>query len=86
MSRPERVTADDPTHLGFIGRISPQKGIADVFAISQATAMPVKALGLRRDEPCWRRAAERPPGAQVSYEGFLPPTTSRPRPAGAREC
>ncbi len=65
------VTADDPPYLGFIGRISPEKGIADVFAISQATAMPVKAWGLMQDESCWRRAVARYPGAQMSYEGFL---------------
>jgi UDP-glucose:tetrahydrobiopterin glucosyltransferase len=31
------VTADEPGHLGFIGRISPEKGIDDVFAVSAAT-------------------------------------------------
>jgi UDP-glucose:tetrahydrobiopterin glucosyltransferase len=39
------LTADEPRHLGFVGRISPEKGIADVFAIAQATGLPVKAGG-----------------------------------------
>ena len=65
------LTADEPRHLGFVGRISPEKGIADVFAIAQATGMPVKAWGLMQDEACWQEAAALYPGAQVSYEGFL---------------
>ncbi len=65
------LSADEPASLGFIGRISPEKGIEDVFAISQATGMPVKAWGLMQDESCWHEASARHPGAQVSYEGFL---------------
>ncbi len=65
------LTADEPRHLGFVGRISPEKGIADVFAIAQATGLPVKAWGLMQDESCWQEAAAQHPGAQVSYEGFL---------------
>ncbi len=66
------VSADEPPYLGFVGRISPEKGIEDVFAISQATGMPVKAWGLMQYESCWRQASADYPGAQVSYQGFLP--------------
>ena len=65
------LTADEPGHLGFIGRISPEKGIDDVFAISAATGIPVKAWGLMQDEHAWSDAAAAHPGAQVTYEGFL---------------
>jgi UDP-glucose:tetrahydrobiopterin glucosyltransferase len=65
------VTADEPGHLGFIGRISPEKGIDDVFAVSAATGMPVKAWGLMQDEQCWADAAAAHPRARVTYEGFL---------------
>jgi UDP-glucose:tetrahydrobiopterin glucosyltransferase len=65
------LTADEPRHLGFVGRISPEKGIDDVFAIAQATGLPVKAWGLMQDEACWREAAAQYPGAQVTHEGFL---------------
>lgn len=66
------LVADEPAYLGFIGRISPEKGIEDVFAISQATGVPVKAWGLMQDRACWERATAAHPQAQVSYEGFLP--------------
>jgi len=66
------LQADQPTYLGFIGRISPEKGIDDVFAVSAATGLPVKAWGLMQDPECWDAAAAAHPAAQVSYEGFLP--------------
>jgi UDP-glucose:tetrahydrobiopterin glucosyltransferase len=66
------LTADEPPHLGFIGRISPEKGIADVFALSAATGIPVKAWGLMQDQRGWDDAERAHPGARVTYEGFLP--------------
>lgn len=66
------MTADQPPYLGFVGRISPEKGIADVFAVSARTGMPVKVWGLMQDRDCWTAAQLRHPTAQVSYEGFLP--------------
>jgi UDP-glucose:tetrahydrobiopterin glucosyltransferase len=63
---------DAPEHLGFIGRISPEKGIDDVFAVSAATGIPVKAWGLMQDRACWDDASRAHPDAQVTYEGFLP--------------
>lgn len=66
------LTADEPAHLGFIGRISPEKGIADVFAASARTGIPVKAWGLMQDRAAWDAARAAHPGALVSYEGFLP--------------
>jgi UDP-glucose:tetrahydrobiopterin glucosyltransferase len=66
------LTADEPAHLGFIGRISPEKGIDDVFAVSAATGIPVKAWGLMQDPACWEAAGAAHPSAQVTYEGFLP--------------
>ena len=65
------LVADEPRHLGFVGRISPEKGIEDVFAVSAATGLPVKAWGLMQDEVTWRAAAAAHPEANVSYEGFL---------------
>jgi UDP-glucose:tetrahydrobiopterin glucosyltransferase len=66
------ITADEPRHLGFIGRISPEKGLADVVAVAEATGMPLKVWGLMQDQPLWDAALAAHPGAQVSYEGFLP--------------
>ena len=66
-----RPVADSPRHLGFIGRISPEKGIDDVFAISAASGLPVRAWGLMQDPDCWAAAQRRHPNARVTYEGFL---------------
>ncbi len=66
------VAPDDPPYVGFIGRISPEKGIDDVFAASARSGVPVKVWGLMQDEECWSTARAGHPVAQVSYEGFLP--------------
>jgi UDP-glucose:tetrahydrobiopterin glucosyltransferase len=65
------VTADRPAYLGFVGRVSPEKGIADVFALSARTGLPVKVWGLMENERCWHEAREAYPDATVTYEGFL---------------
>lgn len=65
------VVADTVPYLGFVGRISPEKGIDDVFAVSAATGMPVRAWGLMQDAASWESARAAHPDAQVSYEGFL---------------
>jgi UDP-glucose:tetrahydrobiopterin glucosyltransferase len=67
-----RDRADEPPSLAFIGRISPEKGIDDVFAVAAATGLPVRAWGLMQDRTCWDEAARRHPTADVRYEGFLP--------------
>ena len=66
------ITADEPAHLGFIGRISPEKGLADVVAVADATGLPLKVWGLMQDRSVWDAAIAAHPQAQVSYEGFLP--------------
>jgi UDP-glucose:tetrahydrobiopterin glucosyltransferase len=66
------LSADRPAFLGFVGRISPEKGIADVFALSERTGMPVRAWGLMQDQRCWDDAVAAHPAAAVTYEGFLP--------------
>jgi UDP-glucose:tetrahydrobiopterin glucosyltransferase len=66
------ITADEPRHLGFIGRISPEKGLDDVVAVAEASGLPLKVWGLMQDQAVWDAAIATHPGAQVSYEGFLP--------------
>ncbi|MEP7203871.1 MAG: glycosyltransferase family 4 protein [Ilumatobacteraceae bacterium] len=66
------IAADEPPHLGFIGRISPEKGLADVVAVADATGLPLKVWGLMQDQAVWDSAIAAHPQAQVSYEGFLP--------------
>jgi UDP-glucose:tetrahydrobiopterin glucosyltransferase len=66
-----RLAADPPPTLAFIGRISPEKGIDDIFAVSARTGLPVKAWGLMQDRACWDAAQAAHPSAQVTHEGFL---------------
>ena len=66
------ITADEPRHLGFIGRISPEKGLADVVAVAEATGLPLKVWGLMQDPTVWDAAIAAHPAADVSYKGFLP--------------
>jgi UDP-glucose:tetrahydrobiopterin glucosyltransferase len=66
------VTADEPRYLGFIGRISREKGLRDVVSVADATGLPLKVWGLMQDRAVWDAAIAGHPTAQVSYEGFLP--------------
>ena len=66
------ITADEPRHLGFIGRISPEKGLGDVVAVAASTGLPLRVWGLMQDRSVWDSARAAHPDAQVSYEGFLP--------------
>ena len=66
------ITADEPRYLGFIGRISPEKGLDDVVAVAEAAGLPLKVWGLMQDQSVWDAAIARHPGAQVAYQGFLP--------------
>ena len=62
----------DNAPLGFIGRVSPEKGILDLFHIASVTKRHVKVWGLRQDTLCWEEARRAYPTANVTYEGFLP--------------
>ena len=66
------MTADEPRYLGFVGRISPEKGLDDVVAVAEASGLPLKVWGLMQDQTVWDGAIMAHPNAQVSYEGFLP--------------
>ena len=66
------IAADEPRYLGFLGRISPEKGLGDVVAVAEASGMPLKVWGLMQDQSVWDAAIDAHPAAQVSYEGFLP--------------
>jgi UDP-glucose:tetrahydrobiopterin glucosyltransferase len=66
------ITADEPRYLGFIGRISREKGLRDAVAAAHASGLPLKVWGLMQDRSVWDEALAAHPGAKVSYEGFLP--------------
>jgi UDP-glucose:tetrahydrobiopterin glucosyltransferase len=66
------ITADQPPYLGFIGRISAEKGLDDVVAAAEAAGCPLKVWGLMQDPTVWDAMIANHPRADVSYEGFLP--------------
>jgi len=58
--------------VAFVGRISREKGIDDVFAVSALSGRRVRAFGVMEDRAVWDAATEKFPEARVHYEGFLP--------------
>jgi UDP-glucose:tetrahydrobiopterin glucosyltransferase len=66
-----RPVADDPPWLAFVGRISPEKGLGDVAALSARTGLPVRAWGLLQDPEHWAEVLATHPGASLTHEGFL---------------
>jgi UDP-glucose:tetrahydrobiopterin glucosyltransferase len=67
-----RSTADAEAALGFVGRISPEKGLEDVASLSERTGRPVRVWGMMQDEVYWNRIVAEHPGAGLDYRGFLP--------------
>jgi UDP-glucose:tetrahydrobiopterin glucosyltransferase len=65
------LSADVPTHLGAVGRISPEKGLEDVAELSARTGWPVKIWGVMQDPGYWKRVNDEHPAAQLEYCGFL---------------
>jgi len=66
------LSADDPPYLGFVGRISPEKGLEDVAELSARTGMTVKVWGVMQDPGYWRQILDDHPNAHFEYCGFLP--------------
>ena len=57
--------------LGFVARISPEKGFDDAVAVAARTNLPLNVWGLMQDEEYFKQALERHPEAVVNYEGFV---------------
>jgi UDP-glucose:tetrahydrobiopterin glucosyltransferase len=58
--------------LGFVGRISPEKGLEDVAALSANTGRSVRVWGMLQDQAYWDRVVAEHPDAVLEYQGFLP--------------
>ena len=75
-----RLTADDDDPLGFVGRISPEKGLEDVAELSERTQRPSPGVGHDagpRRTGSGSLASIPLPGSTT--EDFCPPTSCRPR-------
>ena len=57
--------------IGWLGRIAPEKGLEDVFALSARTGITVMAFGVMQQPTYWERLLKSYPGAAVRYGGFL---------------
>ena len=67
-----QLTVADDAPLGFVGRISPEKGLEDVAELSSRTGKRVLVWGKLQDKEYWHRVQADHPGATLDYQGFLP--------------
>ena len=58
--------------LGWVGRVSPEKGLEDAVVAAERAGLPLKVWGVIQDRDYWEQIRQTYPQAQVSYEGFLP--------------
>jgi len=58
--------------LGFVGRLSPEKGLEDVAELSSRTGRTIRVWGMLQDEDYWNGVVAAHPGAGLEYQGFLP--------------
>lgn len=65
---------DPEPMLGWVGRISPEKGLEDSVAAAYLVGMPLKIWGIVEDKDYWEQIRERYLEARLFYEGFLPTT------------
>ena len=58
-------------HLGWVGRIAPEKGLEDAILASQRSQIPLKIWGQLADPAYWQWIQDQFPDAPFNYEGFL---------------
>jgi len=58
--------------LAWVGRIAPEKGLEDAFAVAAISEIPLKIFGLKQDESYWQKVCKEYPNAPIEYRGFLP--------------
>ncbi len=63
--------AEPAPWMGWVGRISPEKGLEDAVAASQLTGIPLKIMGFLENEGYWQQILRDYPDAPIKYEGFL---------------
>lgn len=75
--------AEPAPWIGWVGRISPEKGLEDAVAASQLTGIPLKIMGFLENEGYWQQILRDYPKAPIEYEGFLSTTELQKR---LRQC
>lgn len=67
-----KFVAQPGRSLAWAGRISPEKGLEDAFAVAAHTGLNLQVFGYLQDEKYWQSLQRDYPQAQVEYRGFLP--------------
>jgi UDP-glucose:tetrahydrobiopterin glucosyltransferase len=75
--------AEPAPWVGWVGRISPEKGLEDAVAASQLTGIPLKIMGFLENERYWQQILQDYPNAPINYQGFLSTSELQQR---LREC
>ena len=57
--------------IGWMGRISPEKGLEDAVAASQITGIPLKIMGVLQNQDYWQQILRDYPEAPIHYLGFF---------------
>ncbi len=57
--------------LAWLGRISPEKGLEDAFAVAESTNILLKVMGKIQDESYWHKIQQDYSNAPFEYLGFL---------------
>jgi len=57
--------------LGWVGRISPEKGLEDAIAAAAEVGIPLRIWGAKTDEGYWQSLCVQFPKADFEYAGFL---------------
>lgn len=64
--------AEPDEHLGFVGRIAPEKGLEDAIVATYQADRPLKIWGAMSDPAYWQTLQQTYHRANFTYEGFLP--------------
>jgi UDP-glucose:tetrahydrobiopterin glucosyltransferase len=57
--------------LGWMGRITPEKGLEDAVAAADQTPIPLKIWGAMENPDYWQQICQANPQAPIEYQGFL---------------
>jgi UDP-glucose:tetrahydrobiopterin glucosyltransferase len=66
-----RARASEPPTLGWIGRICPEKGLADAAQVAARTGLPLAVWGYLQDADHFAEVVAAHPRARIEHRGFL---------------
>lgn len=72
-------------YLAWIGRIVPEKGLEDAFAVAELTGLALEIMGRLQDEDYFEATRNAYPRAVIRYRGFLP-TSEMQQILGRAQC